>query len=61
VGHINVASGFGPFPEIFDYILQEKQPQRIMPYVMIFIVQICHLALVLSFFKFACYLAGVLF
>lgn len=32
VGHINVASGFGPFPEIFDYILQEKQPQRIMPY-----------------------------
>ncbi len=25
VGHINVASGFGPFPEIFDYILPEKQ------------------------------------
>ncbi|MBJ9986873.1 alpha/beta hydrolase [Acinetobacter sp. S40] len=32
VGHINVASGFGPFPEIFDYILEEKQPHRIVPY-----------------------------
>ncbi|MCU4414492.1 alpha/beta hydrolase [Acinetobacter sp. WU_MDCI_Axc73] len=30
VGHINVASGFGPFPEIFDYILLEKQAHRLM-------------------------------
>ncbi|RKG34831.1 alpha/beta hydrolase [Acinetobacter guerrae] len=32
VGHINVASGFGPFPEIFDYILQESHPDRLMQY-----------------------------
>lgn len=25
VGHINVASGFGPFPEIFNYIISEKK------------------------------------
>ena len=24
VGHINVASGFGPFPEIFDYLISEN-------------------------------------
>ena len=24
VGHINVASGFGPFPEIYDYMFSEK-------------------------------------
>lgn len=26
VGHINVASGFGPFPQIFDYLLPETLP-----------------------------------
>ncbi len=26
VGHINVASGFGPFPQIFDYLLPETRP-----------------------------------
>lgn len=26
VGHINVASGFGPFPQIFDYLLPESLP-----------------------------------
>ena len=25
VGHINVASGFGPFPEIFNYLISEKK------------------------------------
>ena len=25
VGHINVASGFGPFPEILNYLLPEKK------------------------------------
>jgi uncharacterized protein len=24
VGHINVASGFGPFPQIFDYLISES-------------------------------------
>ena len=24
VGHVNVASGFGPFPDIFNYLLPEK-------------------------------------
>ncbi len=24
VGHINVASGFGPFPEIFNYLISEN-------------------------------------
>lgn len=24
VGHINVESGFGPFPEIYDYLISEK-------------------------------------
>ncbi len=24
VGHINVASGFGPFPEIYDYLISEN-------------------------------------
>jgi predicted alpha/beta hydrolase family esterase len=25
VGHINVASGFGPFPDILNYLLPEKR------------------------------------
>ena len=29
VGHINVASGFGPFPEIFDFLISEKNMQHI--------------------------------
>ena len=29
VGHINVASGFGPFPEIYNYMLTENQNQHI--------------------------------
>lgn len=32
VGHINVDSGFGAFPEIFDYMLQEKSFFRRMQY-----------------------------
>ncbi|AYA04379.1 alpha/beta hydrolase [Acinetobacter sp. WCHAc010034] len=28
-GHINTASGYGPFPEIFDYLMPEKKPQHI--------------------------------
>ena len=28
-GHINVASGYGPFPEIFDYLISEKTMQHI--------------------------------
>ncbi|RZF55783.1 alpha/beta hydrolase [Acinetobacter halotolerans] len=33
VGHVNVASGYGPFPEIFNYLLSEKkrQPLARMP------------------------------
>lgn len=33
VGHVNVASGFGPFPEILNYLLPEKnmQPRTRMP------------------------------
>lgn len=27
VGHVNVASGFGPFPEILNYLLPEKNMQ----------------------------------
>ena len=29
VGHINVASGFGPFPEIYDYLISENVLQYI--------------------------------
>ncbi|ALH96510.1 RBBP9/YdeN family alpha/beta hydrolase [Acinetobacter equi] len=29
VGHINVASGFGPFPEILNYLISEKTMQHI--------------------------------
>lgn len=29
VGHINVASGFGPFPAIHDYLIAEKVPKHI--------------------------------
>ena len=29
VGHINVASGFGPFPEILNYMLPEKKMQPV--------------------------------
>ncbi|MBJ9957116.1 RBBP9/YdeN family alpha/beta hydrolase [Acinetobacter courvalinii] len=29
VGHVNVASGFGPFPEILNYLLPEKKTQFI--------------------------------
>ena len=29
VGHVNVASGFGPFPEIFHYLLPEKKRQPV--------------------------------
>ncbi|WP_374663688.1 RBBP9/YdeN family alpha/beta hydrolase [Acinetobacter sp.] len=29
VGHINVASGFGPFPEIFDYLISENPMHHI--------------------------------
>lgn len=30
VGHINVASGFGPFPEIYDHLIPETTaPQRV--------------------------------
>ena len=29
VGHINVASGFGPFPEIFDFLISEKNMSHI--------------------------------
>lgn len=29
VGHINVASGFGPFPEIHNYLISEKVKQHI--------------------------------
>ena len=29
VGHINVASGFGPFPEIYDYLISENVLQHI--------------------------------
>lgn len=28
VGHINVASGFGPFPEIYDYLIPEHSMSR---------------------------------
>lgn len=28
VGHINVASGFGPFPEIYDYLIPERSMSR---------------------------------
>lgn len=27
VGHINVASGFGPFPEVFDFLISETLPK----------------------------------
>lgn len=30
VGHINVASGFGPFPEIFDYMLPDCKSSILM-------------------------------
>lgn len=29
VGHINVASGFGPFPELWNYLISEKAMQHI--------------------------------
>jgi predicted alpha/beta hydrolase family esterase len=29
VGHINVASGFGSFPEIYDYLISENVLQHI--------------------------------
>ncbi|TCM67817.1 hypothetical protein EC844_107112 [Acinetobacter calcoaceticus] len=29
VGHINVASGFGPFPEIYDYMITEQHQRFI--------------------------------
>jgi uncharacterized protein len=29
VGHINVASGFGPFPQIFDYLISENAMSHI--------------------------------
>ncbi|MCH7307896.1 alpha/beta hydrolase [Acinetobacter sp. NIPH 1852] len=29
VGHVNVASGFGPFPEIFNYLSSEKNIQPV--------------------------------
>ncbi|MCO8098738.1 alpha/beta hydrolase [Acinetobacter indicus] len=29
VGHINVASGFGPFPELWNYLISEKSMQHI--------------------------------
>ena len=29
VGHVNVASGFGPFPEIFNYLISENSMQHI--------------------------------
>ena len=29
VGHVNVASGFGPFPEILHYLLPEKKQQSV--------------------------------
>lgn len=29
VGHINVASGFGPFPQIFDYLISENTMSHI--------------------------------
>ena len=29
VGHINVASGFGAFPEIYDYLISDNKPQPI--------------------------------
>lgn len=29
VGHINVASGFGPFPEIYDYLISENVLQHL--------------------------------
>lgn len=29
VGHVNVASGYGPFPEIFNYLLSEKKRQPV--------------------------------
>ena len=29
VGHINVASGFGPFPEIFDYLISKEEAKHI--------------------------------
>ncbi|WP_180129327.1 alpha/beta hydrolase [Acinetobacter sp. YH12057] len=29
VGHINVASGFGPFPEIFNYLISENHMKHI--------------------------------
>lgn len=29
VGHINVASGFGPFPEIFDYLMDENSREHL--------------------------------
>lgn len=29
VGHINVASGFGPFPEIYNFLISEKNMQHI--------------------------------
>lgn len=30
VGHINVASGFGPFPELLNYLLPEKRLQPVV-------------------------------
>lgn len=29
VGHVNVASGFGPFPQIFDYLISENKMSHI--------------------------------
>ncbi|HQZ60387.1 MAG TPA: alpha/beta hydrolase, partial [Acinetobacter sp.] len=29
VGHINVAAGFGPFPEILNYMLPENNHQPV--------------------------------
>ena len=29
VGHVNVASGFGPFPQIFDYLISENTMSHI--------------------------------
>jgi uncharacterized protein len=29
VGHINVASGFGPFPQIYDFLLPQQEQQHI--------------------------------
>ena len=32
VGHINVASGFGPFPEIYDFLISENVLKNISFY-----------------------------